>query len=107
MNKLLFLLQKEFKQIFRNPTILRMIIIMPILQLIILPLAADYEVKIIMVSVVDLDHSPYSNRLIQKMLASKAGGNPTAKPEVKKPRQFHCASEGDIYSEETNHEHND
>jgi imidazolonepropionase-like amidohydrolase len=47
------------------------------------------------------------NRLIQKMLASKAGGNPTAKPEIKKPRQFHCASEGDIYSEETNHEHND
>lgn len=47
------------------------------------------------------------NRLIQKMLASKAGGNPTAKPEMKKPRQFHCASEGDIYSEETNHEHND
>ena len=47
------------------------------------------------------------NRLIQKMLASKAGGSPTAKPEVKKPRQFHCASEGDIFSEETNHEHND
>jgi imidazolonepropionase-like amidohydrolase len=47
------------------------------------------------------------NRLIQKMLASKAGGNPTAKPEIKKPRQFHCASEGDIYSEETNYEHND
>jgi imidazolonepropionase-like amidohydrolase len=47
------------------------------------------------------------NRLIQKMLASKAGGNPTAKPDIKKPRQFHCASEGDIYSEETNHEHND
>ncbi len=70
MNKLLFLLQKEFKQIFRNPTILRMIIIMPILQLIILPLAADYEVKNIMVSVVDLDHSPYSNRLIQKIDAS-------------------------------------
>ncbi len=47
------------------------------------------------------------NRLIQKMLASKAGGNPTAKPEVKKQRLFHCASEGDIFSEETNHEHND
>ena len=47
------------------------------------------------------------NRLIQKMLASKAGGNPTAKPEMRKPRQFHCASEGDIYSEETNHEHKD
>jgi imidazolonepropionase-like amidohydrolase len=47
------------------------------------------------------------NRLIQKMLASKAGGNPTAKPEAKKPRLFHCNSEGDIYSEETHSEHND
>lgn len=47
------------------------------------------------------------NRLIQKMLASKASGNPTAKPEAKKPRLFHCASEGDIYSEETHSEHND
>jgi imidazolonepropionase-like amidohydrolase len=47
------------------------------------------------------------NRLVQKMLASKASGNPTAKPEMRKPRLFHCASEGDIYSEETNHEHHD
>lgn len=70
MNKLLFLLQKEFKQIFRNPTILRMIIIMPILQLILLPLAADYEVKNITVSVVDLDHSTFSRRMIHKINAS-------------------------------------
>jgi imidazolonepropionase-like amidohydrolase len=47
------------------------------------------------------------NRLVQKMLASKAGGNPTAKPDLKKPRLFHCASEGDIYSEETHSDHND
>ena len=47
------------------------------------------------------------NRLIQKMLASKAGGNPTVKPEMKKPKQMHCDSEGDIYSEETHRGHND
>lgn len=70
MRKLLFLLEKEFKQIFRNPTILRMIIIMPILQLILLPLAADYEVKNVNVTIVDQDHSPYSRRLIQKIDAS-------------------------------------
>ena len=70
MNNLYFLLQKEFKQIFRNPTILRMIIAMPILQLILLPLAADYEVKNINVSIVDQDHSTYSSRLIQKISAS-------------------------------------
>lgn len=70
MNTLKYLLQKEFKQIFRNPTILRLIFIMPIIQLILIPLAADYEIKQINISVVDLDHSPYSKRLTEKMTAS-------------------------------------
>jgi len=70
MRNLVFLLQKEFRQIFRNPTILRMILIMPILQLIVIPLAADYEIKHISISVVDQDHSTYSAKLINKMTAS-------------------------------------
>ena len=47
------------------------------------------------------------SRIIQKMLAAKAGGSPTAKPEAKKPRQMYCNSEGDIFAEETHAEHND
>ena len=70
MNKLIYLLRKEFKQIFRNPTILRMIVMMPIMQLILIPLAADYEIKHISISVIDHDHSPYSQRLTQKFSAS-------------------------------------
>lgn len=70
MRNLLFLLQKEFRQIFRNPTILRMILIMPIVQLIVIPLAADYEIKQISISVVDQDHSPYSRKLVHKLTAS-------------------------------------
>lgn len=70
MRNLGFLLQKEFLQIFRNPVILRMIVMMPVLQLILIPLAADYEIKQISISVVDQDHSTYSRRLIQKMTAS-------------------------------------
>lgn len=70
MNNLLILLQKEFRQIFRNPTILRMILAMPIIQLILIPFAADYEIKNISVSVVDLDHSDYSRRLVEKMAAT-------------------------------------
>ena len=45
MKTLSFLLQKEFRQIFRNPTLLKMILALPVIQLIILPLAADYEIK--------------------------------------------------------------
>jgi ABC-2 type transport system permease protein len=70
MRTLRFLLQKEFLQIFRDPAILRIIFIMPIIQLIILPFAADYEVKNINLGVVDNDHSTLSRRLIDKMTAS-------------------------------------
>lgn len=66
-----FLLEKEFKQIFRNPTILIMIIAMPLIQLLVLPLAANYEIKNINVVVVDHDHSAYSRALIAKISASR------------------------------------
>lgn len=70
MRILRFLLQKEFRQIFRNATILRMIIALPVMQLLIMPLAADYEIKNIKISIVDHDHSPYSKKLRDKILAS-------------------------------------
>lgn len=70
MRTLRFLLQKEFKQIFRDPSILRLIFIMPVIQLLILPWAADYEIKDIKLSVVDHDHSTYSRQLISKITSS-------------------------------------
>lgn len=65
------ILKKEFRQIFRDTAILRMILAMPIVQLILIPFAADYEVKNITISIVDQDHSSYSQRLIHKLDASK------------------------------------
>ncbi len=47
-----------------------MIFVAPIIQLLILPLAADYEVKGINISVVDHDRSTYSQQLISKITAS-------------------------------------
>ncbi len=70
MRTIRFLLQKEFRQIFRNKVILAMILVMPAIQLMILPLAADYEVKNINISIVDHDHSSYSQKLISKITAS-------------------------------------
>ena len=70
MRSLRFLLQKEFRQIFRDKSILRIIFVMPMIQLLILPLAADYEMKNIKLSVVDHDHSDYSRQLINKITAS-------------------------------------
>lgn len=70
MRTLKFLLQKEFRQIFRDPAILRIILVMPVIQLLVLPWAADYEVKNIKLAVSDQDHSEYSRELINKVAAS-------------------------------------
>ncbi len=70
MKKLLVLLEKEFRQVFRNPAILRMVLIMPVMQLIIFPFAANYEVKNVLLSVVDHDHSSYSQKFISKITGS-------------------------------------
>lgn len=70
MNTLIFLLQKEFKQIFRNPTLLKMILALPIVQLLVMPLAADFEIKNINVAIIDNDRSPYSQQLVSKVASS-------------------------------------
>jgi ABC-2 type transport system permease protein len=70
MSALRYILEKEFKQIFRNPAILKVIFVMPVIQLIALPMAADYEIKNINIAVVDQDHSSVSNQLVQKITAS-------------------------------------
>lgn len=70
MRTVAFLLRKEFRQIFRNKAILAMIVAVPAIQLTILPLAADYEVKNINIFIVDHDHSSYSRQLITTIPAS-------------------------------------
>ena len=70
MNVLRFILQKEFRQIFRDRIILAMMFVMPTIQLIIMPLAANFEVKNINLVYVDHDHSSYSRQLINKVASS-------------------------------------
>lgn len=65
-----FLLEKEFKQIYRNSFLPRMIIMMPVMMILIMPWAANQEVKNIKLSVVDNDRSSYSERLINKVIVS-------------------------------------
>jgi ABC-2 type transport system permease protein len=64
------LIKKEFRQIFRNPTILRMMLVMPVMQLILIPFAADYEVKNINLAIWDHDGSTYSQKLADRVGAS-------------------------------------
>lgn len=64
MRTILFLLRKEFLQIFRHKIMLVLIFMMPLIQLIILANAADYEVDNIRLYVIDRDGSQASQRLI-------------------------------------------
>jgi len=70
MKRLLVILEKEFRQVFRNPAILRMVLVMPVVQLLVFPFAANYEVKNVLLSVVDHDHSSYSQKFINKITGS-------------------------------------
>lgn len=62
-----YLLEKEFRQFARNSFLLRMAAMFPVVMLLILPLAANFEVKHINLFVVDADRSPSSSRLIGKI----------------------------------------
>ena len=70
MRTLKILLQKEFRQIFRNKIILMITTVIPIMQFLILPLAAKFEIKNINLVMVDHDHSPYSRELLSKVTSS-------------------------------------
>lgn len=65
-----YLLEKEFKQFFRNKALPRMMIIMPLVAVLVFPLAADFEIKNINLSVVDHDKSSYSKKLTEHIIAS-------------------------------------
>ncbi len=67
MRVLWFVLRKEFIQIFRDKMVLLLILAMPIFQLIVLPFAADLDVRHLKITVVDNDQSSYSRRLISKI----------------------------------------
>ena len=70
MKTLRFLLEKEFRQLLRNRQLIRTLLLAPLIQLILLPTAADYSVKNIAIAVTDNDHSTTSRRLIEKIVSS-------------------------------------
>ena len=65
-----YLIEKEFKLIRRNKVLPIIIFAMPVVFLLLLPFAADFEIKNIQMVVVDNDHSSYSKRFIEKINAS-------------------------------------
>jgi len=70
MKTLKYLIEKEFKQMFRNPLIPRLIVLFPTMVLLVFPWAVSFEIKNIKIDVVDHGKSVYSKRLTDKVAAS-------------------------------------
>lgn len=70
MNRLIYIIQKEFIQIFRNKAILPLMTIVPIVQLIVLSYAADNEVRGVRLAIVNQDQSSYARQLVEKISVS-------------------------------------
>jgi|TARA_R100000479_G_scaffold28896_1_gene11340 ABC-2 type transport system permease protein len=70
MKTIIYIIQKEFKQIFRNKGMLPIIFVLPLLQLVILSNAATFEVQHIKFGYVDNDHSSTSRALVEKFSTS-------------------------------------
>jgi ABC-2 type transport system permease protein len=71
MKSLKYLIEKEFKQMFRNPLIPRLIVLFPTMVLLVFPWAVSFEIKNIKIDVVDHSKSVYSRRLTDKIAASQ------------------------------------
>ena len=70
MRTILFLIQKEFLQIFRNKTLLPVIFGVPFIQLIIFVNVMTFDLKDVKITVVDNDHSGYSRKLVSRFKGS-------------------------------------
>lgn len=65
-----YLIEKEFKQLVRNPFLPKLIVIMPCLVMLIFPWTTTMEIKNIKLAVVDNDNSAVSKMLVDKIVAS-------------------------------------
>ncbi len=70
MRQLLFLLRKEFQQLRRDPAMLRILFMMPIIQLLVLSYAINTDLKQMRTVVVDLDHTQESSKFITQFFAT-------------------------------------
>ena len=64
-----YLIEKEFKQLLRNSFLPRLIFIFPCMIMLLMPWAANLEIKNIRMNIIDNDHSVISRRLVDKITA--------------------------------------
>ncbi len=70
MRIIFYIVQKEFRQIFRDRVMLPIILVMPIVQLLVLSYTATFELKNTRLSIIDHDRSSLSRDLTAKFASS-------------------------------------
>ena len=65
-----YLLEKEFKQFFRDPGLPRMALMFPVLMMLVFPFAVSMEIRNINLAVVVSDRSEESSRLLERCTSS-------------------------------------
>jgi ABC-2 type transport system permease protein len=97
MRTLYYLLQKEFIQIIRNKTILRLIFILPVVQLLVLVNAATMDMRNLELVINDQDHSSLSNQLISKIEGSPFFVLKQMLPDVTTGREYIESGKADLF----------
>ncbi len=65
-----YLIEKEFKQFFRNTFLPKVVVILPFFAILLFPTVANFDVENLNLSIVDSDKSPYSSQLVRKIESS-------------------------------------
>jgi ABC-2 type transport system permease protein len=60
------LIKKEFLQVFRSPLLLSILIVAPMVQFLLFPFTADYEIKTLQIAFIDHDHSSLTRDIMKK-----------------------------------------
>ncbi len=71
MRQIFYLVQKEFRQIFRDFSMVRILFVVPLIQIFVLGNAITTDVKNIKIIFQDQDKTPYSREFISKFVHSK------------------------------------
>ncbi len=70
MRTILILIKKEFLQVFRNPLLLSILVVAPLVEFLIFPFCADYEIKVLNIAFIDNDRSQTSGDIIHSFNSS-------------------------------------
>ena len=71
MRTILILIKKEFLQVFRNALLLSILIVAPLVQFLLFPFTADYEIKTLNIAFIDNDRSTITKAMQNKFEYSK------------------------------------